>query len=164
VARSLSAAKLRPIILPGCRKSAALLEIDPVCATPRLRNLPFELAHPDQIKLTGRAERLNRDPISSRLAPSLQCNLTQARGKADVAAQLFGRSWRSRSTYRGSRESTSAAYHRRTNPGDAAFGAPCLHECAETRPVTIDARWTSGNNKHVDRLVALRIGTAIEAR
>jgi len=41
------------------------LEIEPVWRYPTASQLAFELAHPDQIKLTARAERLDRDPISS---------------------------------------------------------------------------------------------------
>ena len=41
------------------------LEIDPVWRYPTASQLAFDLAHPDQVKLTGRAERLERDPIST---------------------------------------------------------------------------------------------------
>src|SRR5664279_1258081 len=64
------------------------LEIDPVWRYPTASQLAFELAHPDQIKLTGRAERLNRDPISTVWRRRFNGNLTPARGKADLAAQL----------------------------------------------------------------------------
>jgi serine/threonine protein kinase len=41
------------------------LEIEPVWRYPTASQLAFELAHPDQIKLTARSERLKRDPIGT---------------------------------------------------------------------------------------------------
>ena len=39
------------------------LEIEPVWRHPTASQLAFELAHPDQVKLTARSERLQRDPL-----------------------------------------------------------------------------------------------------
>ncbi len=64
------------------------LEIEPVWRYPTASQLAFDLAHPDQVKLTARSERLNRDPISTVWRRRFNGNLTQPRGKADVAAQL----------------------------------------------------------------------------
>ena len=41
------------------------LEIEPVWRYPTASQLAFELAHPDQVKLTARSERLERDPLST---------------------------------------------------------------------------------------------------
>ena len=39
------------------------LEIEPVWRHPTASQLAFELAHPEQVKLTARSERLQRDPL-----------------------------------------------------------------------------------------------------
>ena len=41
------------------------LEIEPVWRHPTASQLAFELAHPEQVKLTARSERLQRDPLST---------------------------------------------------------------------------------------------------
>src|SRR5215212_4062930 len=136
------------------------LEIEPVWRYPTASQLAFELAHPDQIKLTGRAERLNRDPISSVWRRRFNGNLTQPRAKSDVAAQLA------------SGPIVVVAL-------DLAEGSAALNEALRvmaermlaTLPsarlacvnvlklgrVTIDRTLDAeGHNKHVDRLVTLR--------
>src|SRR6202045_1952301 len=64
------------------------LEIEPVWRYPTASQLAFDLGNPDQIKLTARSERLRRDPISTVWRRRFNGNLTQPRGKSDVAAQL----------------------------------------------------------------------------
>ena len=64
------------------------LEIEPAWRYPTASQLAFELAHPGQIKLTGRAERVNRDPITTVWRRRFNGNVTQPRDKSDVAAQL----------------------------------------------------------------------------
>src|SRR5665647_203943 len=64
------------------------LEIEPVWRYPTASQLAFELAHPDQIKLTARSERLQRDPISTVWRRRFNRGLTQPKAKADLAAQL----------------------------------------------------------------------------
>src|SRR4029079_10870571 len=41
------------------------LEIEPVWRLPTASQLAFELVHPDQVKLTSRSERLERDPLTT---------------------------------------------------------------------------------------------------
>lgn len=64
------------------------LEIEPVWRHPTAAQLAFDLGHPDQVKLTARAERLARDPIGTVLRRRFNGNLTQPKAKADLAAQL----------------------------------------------------------------------------
>src|SRR3954466_12062875 len=64
------------------------LEIEPAWRYPTASQLAFDLAHPGQIKLTGRAERVNRDPITTVWRRRFNGNVTQPRDKSDVAAQL----------------------------------------------------------------------------
>jgi len=136
------------------------LEIDPVWRYPTASQLAFELAYPDQIKLTGRAERLNRDPISTVWRRRFNGNLTQQRGKADVAAQLASGPIVAIAldVSEGSRELNEAL---RVTAGRILATLPsarlaCLNVLKLGR-VTIDRTLDEeGNNKHVDRLVALR--------
>jgi eukaryotic-like serine/threonine-protein kinase len=136
------------------------LEIEPVWRYPTASQLAFELAHPDQIKLTARSERLHRDPISTVWRRRFNGNLTQPRPKADLAAQLAS--------------GPIVAIALDFAEGSGAFN-DALRITAErilaTLPsarlaclnvlklglVTIDRTLDEeGNNKHVDRLVALR--------
>jgi len=136
------------------------LEIDPVWRYPTASQLAFELAHPNQIKLTGRAERLNRDPISTVWRRRFNGNLTQQRGKSDLAAQLASGpivtialdvSEESRELNEALR--VTAERILATLP---AARLACLNVLKLGR-VTIDRTLDeAGNNKHVDRLVALR--------
>ncbi|MGM3366975.1 hypothetical protein ACS212_22940, partial [Escherichia coli] len=41
------------------------LEIDPAARDPTAAQLAFDLGHPEQVKLTARAQRLKRDPLST---------------------------------------------------------------------------------------------------
>jgi nucleotide-binding universal stress UspA family protein len=136
------------------------LEIEPVWRYPTASQLAFELAHPDQIKLTARAERLDRDPISTVWRRRFNGNLAQPRAKADLAVQLA------------SGPIVAIAL-------DIAEGSGALNEALRvtsarilaTLPsarlaclnvlklgrVTIDRTLDGqGNNKHIDRLVALK--------
>jgi nucleotide-binding universal stress UspA family protein len=136
------------------------LEIEPVWRYPTASQLAFELSHPDQIKLTARSERLQRDPISTVWRRRFNGNLTQPKAKSDVAAQLA------------SCPIVAVAL-------DTAGGAGALNEAIRvtaqrilaTLPsarlaclnvlklgrVTLDRTLDEeGNNKHIDRLVSLR--------
>jgi serine/threonine protein kinase len=136
------------------------LEIDPVWRYPTASQLAFELAHPDQIKLTGRAERLNRDPIATVWRRRFNGNLTQARGKADVAAQLASGPIVAIAldVSEGSRELNEAL--RVTSERILATLPSARLACVNVLKlgrVAIDRTLDEeGNNKHVDRLVALR--------
>src|SRR6185312_8695430 len=64
------------------------LEIEPVWRYPTASQLAFELAHPDQVKLTARSEKLERDPLSTVWRRRFNGNLVQSRRKSAVAAQI----------------------------------------------------------------------------
>jgi nucleotide-binding universal stress UspA family protein len=136
------------------------LEIEPAWRYPTASQLAFELAHPGQIKLTGRAERVNRDPITTVWRRRFNGNVTQPRDKCDVAAQLAA--------------GPIVAIALDLTEGSAALNE-ALRVTAErilaTLPsarlacvnvlklgrVTIDRTLDEeGHNKHVDRLVTLR--------
>ncbi|MBI5323528.1 bifunctional serine/threonine-protein kinase/universal stress protein [Bradyrhizobium sp.] len=64
------------------------LEIEPAWRYPTAGQLAFELGHPDQVRLTGRSERLARDPFTTVLRRRFNPGVTLQQPKADVAAQL----------------------------------------------------------------------------
>jgi serine/threonine protein kinase len=153
--------KLKPDYPPWLQEIVLrCLEIDPVWRYPTASQLAFDLAHPDQVKLTARAERLNRDPISTVWRRRFNGNLMQQRGKADVAAQLASGpivmialdvSEESRELNEALR--VTAERILATLP---AARLACMNVLKLGR-VTVDRTLDEeGNNKHVDRLVALR--------
>src|SRR6266853_979406 len=81
--------KLRPDYPPWLQEIALrCLEIEPVWRHPTASQLAFELAHPDQVKLTARSERLERDPLSTVLRRRFNRELTHPKPRSDLAAQL----------------------------------------------------------------------------
>src|SRR5438477_1537668 len=136
------------------------LEIEPVWRYPTASQLAFELAHPDQIKLTARSERAKRDSLSTVWRRRFDRGLTQPKPKSDVAAHLA------------SSPIVAIAV-------DTLEGSPALNEALRvttarilaTLPsarlacvnvlklgrITIDRTLDKeGHNKHVERLVALK--------
>src|SRR5437762_1340399 len=81
--------KLRPDYPPWLQEVVLrCLEIEPVWRHPTASQLAFELAHPEQVKLTARSEREKRDPISTVWRRRFNRGLTQPKPKSDLAAQL----------------------------------------------------------------------------
>src|SRR5690349_1493040 len=64
------------------------LEIEPVWRYPTASQLAFDLAHPDQVKLTTRSERIKRDPLSVAWRRRFNLGVMAPRAKSDVAAQI----------------------------------------------------------------------------
>jgi nucleotide-binding universal stress UspA family protein len=136
------------------------LEIEPVWRYPTASQLAFELAHPDQIKLTARSERLRRDPLSTVWRRRFNGGLTLPKPKSDVAAQLAS--------------CPIVAVALDTAEGSAAMNEALrvtTEKMLATLPsarlacvnvlklgrITIDRTLDEeGKNKHVERLVALR--------
>ena len=136
------------------------LEIEPVWRYPTASQLAFDLAYPDQVKLTARSERLRHDPLSTVWRRRFNRGVMAPQPKSDVAAQLA------------SSPIVAVAL-------DTAEGAPELNEALRvtterilaTLPaarlacvnvlklsrIAIDRTLDEqGSNKHIDRLVALR--------
>jgi nucleotide-binding universal stress UspA family protein len=81
--------QLRPDYPPWLQEVVLrCLESDPAWRYPTAAQVTFDLSHPDQVKLTARAERLKRDPWTTALRRRFNTDLTAPRGKATVAAQL----------------------------------------------------------------------------
>jgi serine/threonine protein kinase len=136
------------------------LEIEPVWRYPTASQLAFELAHPDQIKLTARSERLIRDPISTVWRRRFNGNPAPPPGKSDVAAQLasgpivaiaLDTTENSLALNEALRVSTARILS--TLPSARLACLNVLKLGRVTLDRTLDEQ---GNNKHVDRLVALR--------
>ena len=136
------------------------LEIDPVWRYPTASQLAFELAHPDQIKLTARAERLNRDPISTVWRRRFDRGVTHPRAKADLAAQLasgpivaIALDIAEGSGALNEALRVTAARILATLP---SARLACLNVLKLGR-ITIDRTLDEeGRNKHIDRMVTLR--------
>src|SRR5215218_10228696 len=136
------------------------LEIQPVWRQPTASQLAFELAHPEQVKLTARSERLQRDRLTTAWRRRFNHELTQPKPKSDVAAQLASGPIVvvALDTEEGSGTLNeclrrTAAQLLQTLP---SARLACLNVLRLGR-ITIDRTLDEqGNNKHIDRLVALR--------
>src|SRR6195256_2351425 len=136
------------------------LEIDPVWRYPTASQLAFDLGHPDQVRLTGRAERLQRDPLSTVWRRRFNRELTVPRAKADLAAQLASSPIVAVAldTVEGSAELHEALRVTATRILATLPSArlACVNVLKLGR-ITIDRTLDEqGQNKHIDRLVTLR--------
>src|SRR3954462_6173467 len=136
------------------------LEIEPAWRYPTASQLAFELAHPGQIKLTGRAERVNRDPITTVWRRRFNGNVTPPRDKSDVAAQLatgpivaiaLDLTEGSAALNEALRVTAERILATLPSARLACVNVLKLNRIAIYR--TLDEQ---GSNKHIDRLVALR--------
>src|SRR5436309_5105622 len=136
------------------------LEIEPVWRYPTASQLAFELAHPDQIKLTARSERLQRDPLSTVWRRRFNRGVTLPQPKSDVAVQLASGPIVVVAIDTEEASGTLNECLRRT-VAQLLSTLPsarlaCLNVLKLGR-ITIDRTLDEqGNNKHIDRLVALR--------
>ena len=152
--------KLRPDYPPWLQEIVLrCLEIEPVWRHPTASQLAFELAHPDQVKLTARSERTARDPITTVWRRRFNRGLTQQKPKADLAAQLAsGPIVAVALDVEGSGSLNQALWvtAERILATLPSARLACLNVLKLGR-VTIDRTLDQqGNNKHIDRLVALR--------
>jgi eukaryotic-like serine/threonine-protein kinase len=135
------------------------LEIDPAWRYPTASQLAFDLGHPDQVKLTARSERLKRDPLSTVWRRRFNQGVTQAKPKSDMAAQLAASPIVAVAidTAEGTDELNGAL--RRTAERILATLPQARLACVNVLKlgrITIDRTLDEhGQNKHVDRLVAL---------
>jgi eukaryotic-like serine/threonine-protein kinase len=153
--------KLRPDYPPWLQEIVLrCLEIEPVWRHPTASQLAFELAHPDQVKLTARSERLKRDPLSTVLRRRFNRELTHPKARSDLAAQLASGPIVAVALdlVEGSdalNEALRATSERILATLPSARLA-CLNVLKLGR-LTIDRTLDEeGKNKHVDRLVTLR--------
>jgi serine/threonine protein kinase len=136
------------------------LEIEPAWRYPTASQLAFELANPDHIKLTARAERTKRDPLSTVWRRRFNRGLVEPKQKSDVSAQLA-----SSPIVAVALDTTEEAVELNTALRVTASRIlatlpsarlACVNVLRLGR-ITIDRTLDEqGHNKHVDRLVALK--------
>src|SRR3954470_7747533 len=136
------------------------LEIQPVWRYPTASQLAFDLGHPHQVRLTARSERLTRDPLGTVWRRRFNRELTQARPKADMAAQLASSpivavALDTTEASPSLSEALRVTAERMLATMPSARLA-CINVLKLGR-VTIDRTLDEqGNNKHIDRMVALK--------
>lgn len=81
--------RLRPDYPPWLQEIVLRsLEIEPAWRHPTAAQLAFDLRHPDQVKLTARSEKLDRDPLRAALRRRFNRDLIRSVSRAATAAQL----------------------------------------------------------------------------
>jgi serine/threonine protein kinase len=136
------------------------LEINPAKRYPTASQLAFDLGHPDQVKLTARAERLKRDPLSLVWHRRFNQGVAIPKLKSDMSAQLASSPIVAVAldTAEGSDQMNDAL--RRTAARILATLPSARLACVNVLKlgrITIDRTLDEqGHNKHVDRLVALK--------
>jgi non-specific serine/threonine protein kinase/protein-serine/threonine kinase len=136
------------------------LEIDPPKRYPTASQLAFDLGHPDQVKLTARAERMKRDPWTMVWHRRFNQGIAIPKPKSDIAAQLASSPIVAVAldTSEGSDQMNAALRHTAerilaTLPSARLACVNVLKLGRLTIDRTLDEQ---GHNKHVDRLVALK--------
>jgi serine/threonine protein kinase len=136
------------------------LEIEPVWRYPTATQLAFDLAHPNQVKLTARSERLKRDPLSVAWRRRFNQDVKQSPAKPDVAEQIASSPILAVAldTEEGAAELNEAL--RVTTERILATLPSARLACVNVlklNRIAIDKTLDEqGSNKHIDRLVALR--------
>jgi eukaryotic-like serine/threonine-protein kinase len=81
--------RLRPDYPPWLQEIVLrTLEIEPAWRYPTAAQLAFALSHPGQVKLTGRSEKLQRDPLPTALRRRFNKDLVGSIARPATAAQL----------------------------------------------------------------------------
>jgi non-specific serine/threonine protein kinase/protein-serine/threonine kinase len=136
------------------------LEIEPARRYPTASQLAFDLDHPDQVKLSGRAERLKRDSLMTVWRRRFNQGVAIPKPKSDMSAQLASSPIVAVAIdiADGSDEMNDAL--RRTAARILAILPSARLACVNVLKlgrITLDRTLDEqGHNKHVDRLVALK--------
>jgi len=136
------------------------LEIDPAARYPTAAQLAFDLAHPEKVRLTARSRRLKRDPLSTVWRRRFNLGVAPPQPKSNVAAQLAS--------------SPIVAVALDTSEGFEALNDAIRVTAEQVLSTSPSARLAcvnvlklnrlaidrtldeQGQNKHVDRIVALQ--------
>jgi eukaryotic-like serine/threonine-protein kinase len=136
------------------------LEIAPRARYPTASQLAFDLAHPDQVNLTARSERLKRDSLMTVWRRRFDQGVALPKPKSDMAAQLAASPIVAVAldTAEASDElngalRTTAMRILATLPGARLACVNVLKLGRITIDRTLDEQ---GRNKHIDRMVALK--------
>ena len=153
--------KLRPDYPPWLQEVVLrCLEIEPMHRYPTASQLAFDLAHPDQIKLTARAQRTKRDSFTTVWRRRLNSGQLRLKHKVDVAAHLAASPIVAVAidTVEGADQLNDAlrVTAERILAMLPSARLACLNVLKLGR-ITLDRTLDEqGHNKHVDRLVALK--------
>lgn len=136
------------------------LEIDPARRYPTAAQLAFDLGHPDQVKLTARAERLDRDPLLTVWRRRFSQGIMMPKPKSDIAAQLAASPIVAVAVDTAEASDETNAALRQTAKRILATLPEARLACLNVLKLgrlTIDRTLDEeGHNKHVDRVVALK--------
>jgi nucleotide-binding universal stress UspA family protein len=135
------------------------LEPEPAWRYPSAAQLAFDLSHPEQVKLTARAEKLKRDPFSLMLRRRFNTDLTWPAAQAEAAAPLGAAPILAVAIDLAADASLNDALRATaqqmlaTLPGARLACLNVNRQHLIAIDTTLDAE---GHNKQIDRLVALR--------
>ena len=136
------------------------LEIEPAWRYPSAAQLAFDLSHPDQVKLTARAEKLKKDPFTTVLRRRFNTDLTQGRARPGSAAPLSSAPIIAVAIdlNQGSAALTEALRitAERILASVPSARLACLNVLKQGRISLDSALDEQGHNKKIDRLVGLR--------
>jgi serine/threonine protein kinase len=124
---------------------------------PSMAQLAFDLSHPDQVKLTARSEKLKRDPFTQVLRRRFNTDLTWP--EAQLALPLAGAPIVAAAVDLAAPPTINDALlatTRRILATSPAARLACLNVNVQSRIALDTTLDETGQNKHVDRLVALR--------
>jgi serine/threonine protein kinase len=135
------------------------LEIEPAWRYPTAAQVAFDLSHPDEVKLTGRSERLKRDPFTTVLRRRFNTDISRPRDKPALAIQIAAAPIIAVAVDLDSSAPLNEAL--RITAGRILATLPsarlaCLNVLKQARlsiDMTLDAQ---GHNKHIDRMVGLK--------
>ena len=135
------------------------LEIEPAWRYPTAAQLAFDLSHPDEVKLTGRSERLKRDPFTTVLRRRFNTDISRPRDKPALAIQIAAAPIIAVAIDLDGSAPLNEAL--RITAGRILATLPsarlaCLNVLKQARlsiDMTLDAQ---GHNKHIDRMVGLK--------
>jgi len=140
------------------------LEIEPAWRYPTAAQLAFDLSHPNEVKLTARSERLQRDPFTTVLRRRFNTDLTKSSerpvAKLPLAsAPIIAVAIDLAQGGAGLNEALLATTGRMLATLPSAR-LTCLNVLKQARiaiDTTLDAQ---GHNKHIDRIVGLKAWAA----
>lgn len=136
------------------------LEIEPAWRYPTAAQLAFDLSHPDQVKLTGRAEKLKKDPFTTVLRRRFNTDLTGARARPVLGEQLMSAPIVAVAIDLSEGSAAIAEALRATTQRILATlpaaRLACLNVLKQGRISLDTALDDQGHNKKIDRLVGLR--------
>jgi serine/threonine protein kinase len=136
------------------------LEIEPAKRYPTASQLAFDLGHPDQVKLTARAERLKRDSLMTVWHRRFNQGVAMPKPKSDISAQLASSPIVAVAIDTVDSSGGLNEALRRTAERILATLPSARLACVNVLKlgrITIDRTLDEqGHNKHVDRLVALK--------